>query len=416
MSTGESEIIPNLFRTEYSKIVAVLCKVFGIAQIQDAEDIVSDTFLLAAETWGKKGIPQNQVAWLYTVAKNRARDFLRRENVKREKVEPYLKRAIEETFDQGLDFGTENIQDSQLRMLFAICQPCLKQTDQVVLSLRILCGFGIDEISSALLSSKDKINKCLYRAKKSLREAGISLDFPPMEAIPNRLESVFLTIYLLFNEGYYSRSNDPRMCKDFCLEAIRLALLLYHVPLTNSPKGAALLSLMCFHTSRFEARYSELGDFILFKDQDQSKWDQGLIQKGEFYLNLSSQGETLSRYHLEAAIAFWHTQKDDMEKWENILQLYNYLLQIAYSPVVALNRTYALAQTNGKEFALNEALKLGQDQNPMYHCLLAELYNEKYPSKAAEHLQVALGLAGNQKERLLISQKLVTMGNDNDIA
>ncbi|MEM9719270.1 MAG: sigma-70 family RNA polymerase sigma factor [Bacteroidota bacterium] len=405
MNTGDSELIPNLFRTEYSKLVAVLCKVFGIQHIQVAEDIVSDTFLLAAETWGKKGIPDNQVAWLYTVAKNRARDYLRKEKIRKEKVEPFLQQK-EDRVEISLDFAVENIQDSQLRMLFALCHPSLKQADQVILSLRILCGFGIEEIGSALLSTKDKINKRLFRAKKSLRSGSISLDFPSTEEIPNRLDSVLLTLYLLFNEGYYSKSNDPNMCKDFCLEAMRLALLLNAVPLTHSPKVAALISLMCFHTSRFGARYSEEGEFILFQDQNREMWDQDLIKKGEYFLNLASTGEQVSTYHLEAAIAFWHTQPEDKEKWENILQLYNYLLQVSYSPLVALNRTFALAKANGIEEGLKEALKLNQDENPLYHCLLAEFYQGSQDGKASEHLQKALKLSHSERERNLMKRRL----------
>jgi len=164
----EQELIPHLFRTEYSKLVAVLCKVFGLTHIELAEDIVSDTFLLASETWGKKGIPDNQIAWLYTVAKNRTRDHLRRHKNLQEKILPNLRESREESYEIKLDMSEENIQDSLLRMLFAICHPKLTKENQIILALRILCGFGIEEIARALLSQKGTINKRLYRAKKSM--------------------------------------------------------------------------------------------------------------------------------------------------------------------------------------------------------------------------------------------------------
>lgn len=412
MSTPESDHIPYLFRTEYSKLVAVLCKVIGIQHHQEVEDIVSDTFLLAVETWGKKGIPENQVAWLYAVAKNKARDYVRREKVKIEKVHPHVKRHSDIFAELPIDLGRENIQDSQLRMLFALCHPSLKQTDQVILSLRILCGFGIQEIADALLTSKEAINKRLYRAKKGLRAAPITLEVPPPQELPKRLDSVLITLYLLFNEGFFSKSHDPEICKDFCLEAMRLTLLLYGFPPTQAPQVSALLSLMCFHTSRFEARYSQEGGFILFQQQDQRKWDQELIHKGEEYLNKASTGEELSRYHLEAAIAYWHTQADTEEKWEHILQLYNYLLQLAYSPVIALNRTYALARANGVGVAIQEALKLDQDTNPLYHCLLAELYGESQKEKVRAHLEIAWELSTSELEKEIIAKKRNTLAKE----
>ena len=399
------ELIPNLFRTEYSKLVAVLCKTFGLSNIQLAEDIVSDTFLLASETWGKKGLPDNQVGWLYTVAKNRTRDYLRREKVRIEKVEPNLILQQANSYDINLDLSPQNIQDSQLRMIFAVCNPFLKEESQIILALRILCGFGINEITSALLSNKETINKRLYRAKQSLKKNDIRLEYPESNEIEKRLDTVLTTLYLLFNEGYYSTSSESTLRKDFCLEAMRLTLLLIDNSPTNLPKVNALLSLMCFHASRFDARYKDNGEFVLYEDQDKSLWNQELIQRGEFYLNQSSVGDQLSKYHLEAAIAFWHTQEEE-EKWENILQLYNVLLQIEYSPIAALNRTYALAKANSNDQAIKEAMKLNLEKNHLYHCLLAELYQEENPKKSLNHLAKALKLSNSDQEKTFICVKI----------
>ncbi len=399
--------LSHLFRTEYSKLVAVLCKSFGLTNIQLAEDIVSDTFIAAAETWGKKGMPENPVGWLYTVAKNKTRDQLRRNKVLKEKVHMDIKHSSPKSSEIEIDFSTQNIQDSQLQMMFAICHPSISKEAQIGLALRILCGFGIDEISDAFLSNKETINKRLYRAKEKLRKENIAVEFPKQEELPVRLETVLRTIYLLYNEGYYSVSSNTALRKDFCIEAMRLALLLTQYQITDQPQVSALLSLMCFHSSRFDARLDDNGAFVLYEDQDTSLWDKALKEKGEHYLNRAARGERLSKYHLEAAIAFWHTeQEDSAEKWENILQLYNHLLQIEYSPAAALNRTYALAKANDRASAIEEAKKINLEKSHLYHCLLAELYGEAEKDKASDHLKIALKLAKNERDKKVIQRKM----------
>lgn len=404
--------ISHLFRTEYSKLVAVLCKSFGLTNIQLAEDIVSDTFIAAANTWGSKGLPDNQVAWLYAVAKNKTRDHLRRNKIFRDKVQMDLKHTNSSTSEIELDFSSQNIQDSQLQMMFAICHPSISKEAQIGLALRILCGFGIDEISDAFLSNKETINKRLFRAKEKLRKEKISIEFPKKEELPIRLETVLRTIYLLFNEGYYSNSSNKSLRKDFCIEAMRLALLLTQYDVTDQPQVSALLSLMCFHASRFDARLDDNGAFVLYEDQDLSLWNTDLKEKGEHFLNRSSKGNQLSKYHLEAAIAFWHTEKEDTEeKWENILQLYNYLLQIEYSPMAALNRTYALAKAKNKEEAIEEAKKINLDKNHLFHCLLAKLYGNDEKNMALNHLEKALELVQNDRDKKLILRKIEGLKN-----
>ncbi|MGK0365719.1 MAG: RNA polymerase sigma factor (sigma-70 family) [Saprospiraceae bacterium] len=401
-----SDQIPKLFRTEYSKLVAVLCKAFGLSNIQIAEDAVGDTFLLATENWAKNGLPDNPTAWLYTVAKNKIRDYLKRQKIRVEKIEPFVKSQQEEQYELKFDLSKKNIQDSQLQMIFTVCHPSLTEEAQISLALRILCGFGIDEISTALLSNKSTINKRLFRAKQKLREANINIELPEKEEIGKRLDTVLTTLYLLFNEGYYSAAVDKTLRKDFCLEAMRLTLLLTQNAQTNLPKVNALLSLMCFHASRFEARLDEDNNFVLYNKQDRNLWDKKLIIRGKHFLNTSSAGEKLSKYHLEAAIAFWHTQSDSSEKWDNILQLYNYLLQVEYSPIAALNRTYALAQVKGKKRAITEALKINLSQNLLYHSLLADLYDGVDDAKRLEHLKLALSLAKSEQERKVVLDKM----------
>ena len=182
-------------------------------------------------------------------------------------------------------------------------------------------------------------------------------------------------MYLLFNEGYYSESNDVVIREDLCMEAMRLTRLLIEDEQTNQPNVHALLALMCFQSSRFEARRNSNGEMILYDDQDESLWNDELIANGAYFLHRASRGNILSKYHLEASIAYWHTIKaDTQEKWENILQLFNQLLQIEYSPIAALNRTYALSKANGKTHAIIEAEKLNLTNNHFYFTLLGELY------------------------------------------
>lgn len=406
------ELIPHLFRTEYRKIVSVLCKRFGFDEIEVAEDIASDTFLTASQVWSLKEVPANPVAWLYAVAKNKAKNHLLRHAHFQSKIVPELKNETAQDDDliaigSEIDLSAQNINDSQLQMMFAICHPSIPAEAQIGLSLRILCGFGIDEIADAFLTNKETINKRLYRAKEKLREEKIPIALPAEREIQQRLENVQTTIYLLFSEGYYSTSQHTTIRRDLCFEAMRLCSMLLEHTSCNTPETNALLALMCFHASRFDARLDQNGEIILYRDQDDNLWDPDLISKGAYYLNVSATGNTISRYHLEAAIAWWNTQKEDtQEKWENILQTYNRLLQLHYSPVAALNRTFALGKARGKEVAIPEAEKLELNDNQFYFMLLGELYSGVDETKAKQNLLKALSLARTQNDKTTIRKKI----------
>ncbi len=408
---NNNELIPHLFRTEYSKIVSVLCKRYGLANIELAEDFVSDSFLKAAETWKLKGIPDNPGAWLYTVSKNNAKDYFKRNDLFHSILEKEKSKSIE--FENiEIDLSENNIQDSQLKMLFAICNPLNSNESQIALALRILCGFGIDEIANALLSSKQTINKKLFRAKEKLRVNKVDLSFPLKAELDQRLENVLHILYLLFNEGYYSRTGASALSKDICFEAMHLLHILTENEKTNLPKTNALMALFCFHASRFEARTDENGQVILYDDQDKSKWDFELIRKGEYYLQRSADRTGFSKYHLETLIAYWHSRSEinPKEKWDRILQIYNRLLQIEYSPVTALNRTFALSMVKGKEIALEQALKIELKDHHLYHSLLADLYSETNESKQIEHLEIALTLAEMDRDKVVLRRKLREVG------
>lgn len=396
-----TELIPNLFRTEYSKLVAVLCYRFGFDFVEQAEDIVSDTFLKATEVWGIKGIPDNPTGWLYTVAKNNATDYFRRKNNYDSKILPELKDSVNQ---YEIDTSQENISDSQLRMIFAVCDPINSEESQIVLALRILCGFGISEISNSLLINISNVNKKLYRAKQNLKSMNVvDFDLTPT-LISNRLDSVLKVLYLLFNEGYYSSSEDYDIRKDLCYEAMRLLYVLISNPITNKPKVNNLMALFCFHVSRFDARISSEGELILYEEQDKDKWDDELIAKGFEFLKRAGTNDN-SSYSYEARIAYWHCQKetDDNKKWSSILQLYNSLLRNKYSPIAALNRTFVLSKVKGKEVALKEAKKLNLDDNFYYNCLMLELSESENDKKS--YFSRALKLTKNKASINVLTKK-----------
>ena len=406
------QIIPHLFRTEYRKIVAVLCRYFGFDGMELAEDIASETFLTASQTWSIKGLPPNPTAWLYTVAKNKAKNQLQRGNLFDSKISPEIQATAASLYNYEPDLSPQGINDSQLQMMFAICHPAISTEAQVGLALRILCGFGIDEIADAFLSNKETINKRLYRAKEKLREEKIKIEMPAESEINQRLDPVLTTIYLLFNEGYYSQSSNTPLRKDLCLEAMRLCTMLIENRHTNKPHVNALLSLMCFHASRFEARVGANGESILYDEQDTSLWDTDLISKGAYFLNCAATGNEISRYHVEATIAYWRTQKlDSKEKWQTVLGLYDRLLQIAYSPVVALNRAYVLSKVDGNEAAIIEAEQLNMTDNQFYFMLLGELYLGIDRHRAKKNFERALKLTKSDMDRKIIEKKILSLSS-----
>jgi RNA polymerase sigma factor (sigma-70 family) len=406
----QQELIPHLFRTEYRKIVSVLCWHFGLDEVETAEDLASDTFVTAAQTWAIKGLPPNPTAWLYNVAKNKAKNHLQRRSIFESKIISAIQVDTPEFYETEIDLSPQNINDSQLQMMFAVCHPCIPPEAQVGLALRILCGFGIDEIADAFLSNKETINKRLFRAKERLREQKISIKMPGEAEIDERLAPVLTTIYLLFNEGYYSESQNNALRKDLCLEAMRLCTMLVENRQTNKPSVNALLSLMCFHASRFEARINKNGEYVLYNDQDTSLWDPELISKGAYFLHCAATGNQLSKYHLEATIAYWRTQKaDTKEKWESVLQLYDQLLKLEYSPIAALNKAYVSSKVNGKERAIAEAEKLNLAGNRFYFALLGDLYTGIDDTKAKLNFQKAFSLAKTETDKQVMQKKIDTI-------
>ena len=408
---SESKIIPHLFKTEYSKMVAVLTKSFGLEHIEIAEDIVSETFLSALDNWPYKGVPDNPVAWLYAVAKNKLKNHLARNRTFNKMMSDQL--TTKEPFNEiGLDFSDKNISDSKLQMLFAVCHPSISTEAQICLALRLICGFGLNEIADALLSNKETIHKRLQRAKAKLKSEKVRMEMPDDQSIHERLDTVIQTVYLLFSEGYYSENNPFTIRKDLCVEALNLGYLLLANPLTNTHAVNALMSLMCFQASRLEARESQNGNSVLYDDQDRTLWDAEFIEKGFYYLQQASKWETTSAYYVEASIAYWHTvDNSNPDKWISILKLYDVLLIANNSPIAALNRIWAFSIVHGNALAINEAEKLDLKANHFYFILLAELNKPIDTKKSVQYLYKALEHCRTDPEKYLIRNKIENLAN-----
>ena len=403
-SKSYNELLPHLFRQEYAKMTAVLCRHFGLKHIEIAEDIASETFLKASENWALNGVPENPTAWLYTVAKNKTKDYFKHISVFENKIKNDLKSSRPKQ-ENDFEFSEQIISDSQLTMIFAVCNPANNSESQIALALQILCGFSVEEIANAFITKTETIKKRLQRARNNLRNDNFQIKALTELEIQSRQETVLQTLYLLFNEGYFSKSKNQFIRKELCSEAIRLNLVLTENALTNTPQANALLALMCFQSSRIEARTNKNGEAVLFEEQDKNRWDKSLIEKGNYFLVNATNGKEISKYHLEAGIAYWHTT-DNKDKWKNILQLYNQLILIEYSPITALNRTFAFSKIYGHEKAILEAEKLNLADNNQYHGLLGYLFAKSDIKKAIEHYEKAINLTKSETEKQTLKKEI----------
>ncbi len=409
-----NQTMEHLFRHESGKMLSVLVRLFGLQQVEIAEDLVQETLLNAFETWRLKGLPDNPRAWLYRAAKNRTIDFLRRERNFHQRIAPNLARqsADEQEAPVWIDtlFLDSEMEDAQLRMMFACCHPSIPVEAQLALVLRNLCGLSAGEIASALLTPEETIAKRLYRAKEKIRQENLTLEAPAGAALVDRLDAVLQAVYLLFNEGYKSASAPTVIRRDICMEALRLGDLLCRHPLSGLPKTQALQALMCFHASRFDARLDDSGDIILLEQQDRSRWDQALIARGYAHLHASTGGDELHEYHLEAAIASYHASAPAFAKtnWKAIFYCYDLLLKINPAPVVALNRAIALGYAEGAKAGI-EALQAieGLENNYLYHTALGDFWVKAGSADMARTAYTqAMAFARLEAERRVIGSKI----------
>jgi RNA polymerase sigma factor (sigma-70 family) len=409
----------QLFRRESGAMVAALTRIFGVHNLTLAQDVVQDAFCRALEAWSVRGVPDNPSAWLMATAKNRALDLVRREGTARV-FAPELGRLLESewTLEPLLDeaFARHIIRDEQLRMMLSCCHPRLAEEAQLALVLHILCGFGIDELAAALLSSRAAIEKRLSRGKKLLASSRRLFELADAE-LPARLATVRRALYLLFNEGYHGAGSEQLVRGELCVEALRLTSLLCDYPPAATPATHALAALMYLHAARLPARVDANGELLALSEQDRTRWDAALLAEGLRMFERSAAGDELTQFHLEAAIAAAHASAGTLEQTDfgAILSLYDRLMQVAPSPVVALNRAIALGERDGAARGIAELLAIDDCERlasyPFYSAALGELELRRGDRDAARaYFEAALSLARNGAERRLLERRMLACG------
>jgi RNA polymerase sigma factor (sigma-70 family) len=409
-----SQVVEHLFRREAAKMVATLTGIFGIEHLGLAEDVVQEAMVRALQTWPFYGVPKNPAAWIMRASRNLALDVVRRKKVFRDK-EPEIIRLVEQEgaspdLPASLD---QKIADDTLRMMFVCCHPMIPPEAQVALALKTLCGFSPAEIAKAFLTTEAAVAKRLTRAKQRIREARVPFEIPSGEDLAGRLDGVLQSLYLLFNEGYKASSGHKLVREETCLEAIRLAGVLAEHPACNRPKTHALLALMLMNAARLPGRLDAEGNLLRLQEQDRSLWDQPMVARGLFHFAQSAAGEGISEYHLEAAIAACHCAARDYAStdWRQILELYDRLIDLDDSPVVALNRAVALAEVHGPKAgmeALNEIQHLPSlETYYLLYAVLGELESRlHHPHSAAVHFRKSLQLAEIKSEQAFLARRL----------
>ncbi len=396
-------------------MVAALTRIFGVRNLTLAEDVVQDAFCRALEVWKVRGVPENPAAWLMATAKHRALDVVRRQHTART-FAPEVGRLLDSEWtaypviDEA--FAAPAIRDEQLRMMFSCCHPDLPDDVQVALTLNILCGFGAGEIAAAFLTSRAAMEKRISRGKKALAGAACLFDLADAE-FTQRLAMVRRGLYLLFNEGYHGASAHFAVRAELCHEAIRLTALLAEHPPAAGPETQALAALMCLHAARLPARLDTAGDLSPLFDQDRSRWDPRLVAQGLALLERSAAGDEITAYHLEAAIAATHASASsaDQTDWAGIVALYDRLMVVAPSPIVALNRAIAIGRRDGADRGL-EALESIADRDrltryPFLPAAMGELELRRgHREPARAHFFAALALARNPTERRFLEKRL----------
>ena len=374
-------MLEHLFRHQSSRILAHLTRFLGPAHLEVAEEAVQEAMLRAWQTWPYQGMPENAAGWLFRVAHNAAIDAVRRDRIGGQKSAEVVA-ALSVPPDDTPEFESQ-LRDDQLRLVFMCCHPRIPRDGRAVLSLQIAGGFNVREIARAFLAEDAAIAQRLVRARRQIREQGLTLDMPDGEELKRRLDSVFEVIYLMFNEGYAAHEGADLIRTDLCHEALRLGQLIATSSIAE-PRAHALMALMALQAARLPARTDEAGDLILLEDQDRSRWDQTLITIGFRHFDRSIDGDDVSVYHVQAAIAAVHARAESREAvdWPAILDLYDQLFAMNPSPVVALNRAVAIERVRGPAEALASIETLSADAKMGgYYLYLA----------VRGHLLVALG-------------------------
>jgi RNA polymerase sigma factor (sigma-70 family) len=405
------ELPEHYFRHEFGRLVAVLSRRFGLARVELCEDAAQTALLRAVQSWSARGVPDDKGAWLYRVAQNHVLDVLRHERRGLETSNPGQEFA---DADAPNDVYLEReVKDDQLRLLFVCADPAIAREAQLVLALKVLCGFSTEEIARRLFQSQDAVHKRLQRARLTLREGALAVTAPDVTGFAERLPAVLQMLYVLFTEGHSSADPDRLIRRELCEEAVRLALLLVAHPVGMQPEVEALLALFYLHAARFEARIDGAGGMLVLEEQNRALWDRELIEIGLSYLQRAARAVNFSRFHVEAAIAAEHCLAASYAetRWDEVTRLYEALDRMAPSPLNTLSQAIALAEWRGPEQALEvlEALKppgwlLGYY---LWDATLGELYRRRGDfERAQRYLERALEAAPTHAEKALLRRRL----------
>jgi RNA polymerase sigma-70 factor (ECF subfamily) len=411
---GVTALVEHLFRRQAGASIAVLTRIFGAARLDLVEEVVQDALVRALEVWPHAGVPANPRAWLIQTAKNRAINLLKREDVWSRKVQELLDAwPATVTRDAERLVDPELVADDQVAMLFMCCHPLVPRDASVALALKVVAGFGVREIARAFLAEETAVAQRLVRAKRRIRDDGISLDLPEEAEIESRLASVLEVLYLWFNEGYIATEGAELLRRDLCDEALRLTRALAFFSRTDRPATHALLALMALQAARFPARMDDEQRLLLLRDQDRQRWDPRLLAVGFTHLAKSAHGDVPSTYHLEAGIAACHAAARSYEEtdWTRIVDLYDLLYPAQPTPVIALNRAIARSRLSGPRQAIAEITALRSEPTLAKYrwvpAVLGALWAEAGdPREAANEYRRALAFACTEPERRLLEDRL----------
>lgn len=395
----------TLFREEYAQLVAMYCHRYGVVHLELIEDAIQDAFQKAVLLW-PKNMPANPKGWIYTVSKNRLLDQLKASKPS-------------ETIDHIPDVPTEEmspyeINDNKLKMMFACCHPGLAIGDQLLLSLKFLCGFGNQQIARVLLKSPSAVERSSSRAKLKFQSVVSSLEVPDVSELKVRLDAVLKVIYLQFTEGYKTTQGEGLVNKELCMDAIKLAEWVVGFKELETPNFYAVLGLMYFQTSRLEARTDAQGRVLTLEKQDRTQWNYHHIMQGTIYLSRSAVGNELSTYHIEAAVASYHAAAKSYEttEWEAIFDLYTQAFTLSPNPFYKLGQAIALSQLVEANECLKHVRAIENElpQSQYTFVLIGDLYKGIKKCAIAEtYYQKAKDATANKAEKAFIQEKIVRL-------